>query len=98
MTVKGKVGDCAHAAEVLQRKLNPSASNCRSRHATAVLVFWHHTQPRPSLIDVRCRGANTANPVRTGVAKGTLRSCRTKFQATFKIEDTRDPINNTRLY
>ena len=54
MTVKGKVGDCAHAVEVLQRRSNPSASNCRSRHATAVLVFWHHTQPRPSLIDVPC--------------------------------------------
>jgi hypothetical protein len=47
MVVKGKVGGCAQVLEVLQRKSNPSASNCRSRHATAALVFWHHTQPRP---------------------------------------------------
>ena len=47
-----RLGGCAHVVEVLQRKSNPSASNCRNRHATAVLVFWHHTQPRP-LID-RC--------------------------------------------
>jgi hypothetical protein len=47
MAVKGNVGGCAHVVEVFKRISNPSASNCRSRHATAVLVFWHHTQPRP---------------------------------------------------